>query len=72
MFYVVIMKSDSQSIVRYESQVAALAAFYTEMAYALNSGINTTCYVTDEYGRQLQRERYEVSEPNESGNTVVE
>lgn len=59
-FYVIIIKADSQAINVYDNQDAALSAFHSEMAYAYNAHINTTCIVTDTYGSQIKRERYEI------------
>lgn len=61
-YYLVIIKADSQAINVYDSQDAALSAFHSEMAYAYNAHINTTCIVTDTYGSQIKRERYESPE----------
>lgn len=57
-YYVVIIKQDSQSINAYETIDSALGAFHTEMAYAYNSNIDTTCIVTDRFGSQNKVERY--------------
>lgn len=59
-YYVIIIKVDSQAINVYDSQDAALSAFHSEMAYAYNAKISTTCIVTDTYGSQIKRERYEI------------
>lgn len=66
-YYLITIKQDSQSINAYDTQNAALAAFHTEMAYAYNSGIETTCIVTDKFGSQNKVGRYEVpAEPAEN------
>lgn len=59
-YYVIIIKADSQAINAYDNQDAALSAFHGEMAYAYNAKIETTCIVTDTYGSQVKRERYEI------------
>ena len=64
-YYLITIKQDSQSINAYNTQNAALAAFHTEMAYAYNSGIETTCIVTDKYGSQNKVGRFEVHAESE-------
>lgn len=65
MFYLVIIKADSQVINKYENQDSAMSALHSEMAYAYNAHIDTTCMVTDAYGSQIKRERYSAPSPVE-------
>lgn len=61
MFFVTIIKDDSQAITRYNEVEAAMSAFHSEMAYAYNAKVATTCYVTDKYGHFIQQPKtYEV------------
>lgn len=55
-FYVIVMKDDSQAITGYATQNAATSAFFSEMAYAYNAGIDTTCIVCDRFGIQYKKE----------------
>lgn len=64
MYYVVIIKPDSQAVNRFETLDAAYAAFHTEMAYAYTAQISTTCYITDNGGNMKVRECYEAPIPN--------
>lgn len=66
MYYVIIIKPDSHAINRYDNQDAAMSAFHNEMAYAYNNHINTTVVVTDIYGSQIKRERFEQPVPVEA------
>lgn len=70
MYFVTVIKEDSQAITRYDDSDAAMSAFHNEMAYAYNAKVPTTCYVTDKYGNFVQRPkvyRLPVSEDVETG-----
>ena len=58
MFYTIIMKSDSQAILKFDTQAAATEKFHSEMAYAYNQGISTTCVVMDNAGAVHKSEQY--------------
>lgn len=49
-FYVIVIKSDSQSILPYTTQDEAMDAYHSEMAYAYRTHMPVTCGVTDTYG----------------------
>ena len=58
MFYTIILKSDSQAIFAYSTQAAATEKFHSEMAYAYNQAISTTCVVMDVHGATHKSEEY--------------
>lgn len=63
-YYLVVLKSDSQSVTAYTTQDGALAAFHHEMEYAITAHIATTCIVTDTYGSQIKApERFDPPVP---------
>lgn len=66
MYYLTIIRNDSQAITRYDTANAAMAQFHHEMEYAYNADLETTCYVTDKYGRYIQQPKtYEVQKSEE-------
>ena len=58
MFYCIILKSDSQAIFAFSTQAAAAEKFHSEMAYAFNQSISTTCVVMDTHGAVYKSEEY--------------
>jgi len=58
MFYTIIMKSDSQAIFKFDTKAAATEKFHSELAYAYNQGISTTCVVMDIQGAVYKSEQY--------------
>lgn len=58
-FYLITIKADSQAITAYDTRETAMYAFHTEIAYAYNAQIDTTCMIVDTTGRTIKVERYE-------------
>ena len=57
MFYCIIL-TDTQAIFAYETQAAATEKFHSELAYAYNQAISTTCVVMDKNGAIYKSESY--------------
>ncbi len=57
MFYTIII-TDTQAIFAYSTQAAATEKFHTELAYAYNQHIATTCIVMDKHGAVYKSEEY--------------
>ena len=55
MIYLIVIKSDSQAISRYEDIETAMMNFHNEMSYAYNAKIKTTCYITNELGVYIKK-----------------
>lgn len=56
MFYMVIIKEDSQAVYKHDTVNAAKAAQHTELAYAYTTGAKCTAMVLDKFGNVLTRE----------------
>ena len=61
MFYTIIL-TDTQAIFGYNSLSGACEKFHTELAYAYNQHIATTCIVMDKHGAVYRSEEYTPTE----------
>ncbi len=57
MFYAIII-TNTQAIFGYETLEGACEKFHTELAYAYNQHIATTCIVMDKHGAVYKSEEY--------------
>ena len=72
MFYLTIIKEDSQAINKYEDFETAMTNFHSEMSYAWNAKIKTCCYITNEIGAFLRRPDYYVPPTTEDAEQVMQ
>ena len=52
-YYVVIIKADSNSIFAFGTVESAKERFHSELAYAYNQHISTTCVIIDSLGNKI-------------------
>jgi len=57
MFYTIII-TETQAIFAFASLTAASEKFHSELAYAMNQGINCTCVVMDKHGAVYKSEEF--------------
>ena len=57
MFYCIIL-TDTQAIFKFDTLAAATEKFHSELAYAYNQAISTTCVVMDKAGAIHKSEQY--------------
>ena len=58
MFFTIIIQPTTQAIFKFDTKAAATEKFHSELAYAYNQGISTTCVVMDIQGAVYKSEQY--------------